>query len=395
MPQKKPKAARKIHPMPVELIALTEKDVPGFLLARECDLLNKESKGEEFLVAQSYRGIKEDGTELFVDLNKLSSDHLRQLCRNIGVKNVSTLNKFGCRKAMANHFVYQKELVDKGLPPTSQSGRTTSNILRAINVVFSSEYFDDFLKVNDRKSRADHEGQTTNKLFWVNACATYNTIREVDNLPSLGISGLSDSEASFCDALDEMVLLVYPTTDIHLCDLPKDQSINLLMVDSFETEAFRKKILLLFKVRRAMKENMTASGTHDSDPWNFVEVAMKDTTGLTKIAMYYFYMRCEENPAIDASFEPFLDANLKGTSVHIGIEFNEEASIYSSATKKRKQEDAFETMLNHQEALLDEMKNNNKETKRSNNFRDRLEAAKAIGDIDKIKKLLEEAETNA
>ena len=60
-------------------------------------------------------------------------------------------------------------------------------------------------------------------------------------------------------------------------------------VDQYKTPAFWKKILDLFKIRRCMKENMSVSGTHDNDAWNFIESAMAKTPGFTKVAVYYFY----------------------------------------------------------------------------------------------------------
>jgi hypothetical protein len=53
-----------------------------------------------------------------------------------------------------------------------------------------------------------------------------------------------------------------------------------------------------------MKKNMTISGEHDNDAYNFVEVAMKNTgsTGLTRIGCYYFITRCEDNPEVDVRF---------------------------------------------------------------------------------------------
>jgi hypothetical protein len=45
----------------------------------------------------------------------------------------------------------------------------------------------------------------------------------------------------------------------------------------------------LFKVRRKMKKNMTEPGTHDSDPWHFLENVMLGLSGLNKISAYYFY----------------------------------------------------------------------------------------------------------
>ena len=83
-----------------------------------------------------------------------------------------------------------------------------------------------------------------------------------------------------------------------------------MSVIQFETEAFCKKILYLFRIRRKMKENMTVSGTHNSDPWNFVECAMTGVRGFTKVAVYYFYKQREANGDIDSCFQPFLDTSI-------------------------------------------------------------------------------------
>jgi hypothetical protein len=67
------------------------------------------------------------------------------------------------------------------------------------------------------------------------------------------------------------------------------------------------KIQHLFKIRRKMKENMTVSGTHDSDPWNLSECAMTGMTkGFTKIAVYYSYQRCETDKDVDSCIQPSL-----------------------------------------------------------------------------------------
>jgi hypothetical protein len=55
--------------------------------------------------------------------------------------------------------------------------------------------------------------------------------------------------------------------------------------------AIKKKIMSLFKVQKIIQENMTLSGKHDSDVYNFVEVAMKKagTGGFTLLGCYYFF----------------------------------------------------------------------------------------------------------
>ena len=55
------------------------------------------------------------------------------------------------------------------------------------------------------------------------------------------------------------------------------------------------------------------SRTHDSDPYNFVEVAMRGFTGLTPISVFYFYKQCDEHPDIDSVFQPIMNDVLKGT----------------------------------------------------------------------------------
>jgi hypothetical protein len=87
-----------------------------------------------------------------------------------------------------------------------------------------------------------------------------------DGLSLSMIDDNSDNEANdcYCD-------LVIPSGNHYLRDLTTNLHINLHNVDVFSTEGFCKKVLDLFAVRGVMKTNMHASGTHDSDPWNFVQ----------------------------------------------------------------------------------------------------------------------------
>ena len=87
---------------------------------------------------------------------------------------------------------------------------------------------------------------------------------------------------------DEFSTLIVPYEDPVLADLDENEEVDLEQFEQMETNAFRKKCLDLFKLRSIMKENMMKSGTHDSDPYNFVEVAMRGFTGLTLISVFYF-----------------------------------------------------------------------------------------------------------
>ena len=65
------------------------------------------------------------------------------------------------------------------------------------------------------------------------------------------------------------------------------------------------------------EKNMTKSGTHDNDAFNFVQVAMQEFHGFTPIAVYYFYTRCKEHSDIDSIFQLTMDESLKGNSIKL------------------------------------------------------------------------------
>lgn len=344
---------RKIKAFPIELANVTDDHRSRFSFALELDP-NPRSKyyGSESLVAQAV-AVNVDNREVVVDLKTLVVDHLRQLCKNIGVVNCGSANKFDCRKALATYIKYQDELERKGLTATSTASRLTSTICRAVNVVFSDQFVDDFFTVNDNMSRRDHETKRNPKSFWIAATLAHNSCIESDvdvvHIPkratestydgasvppnnnnsvsvAAGETAEDDDDASTIgrggaefDTRDPFSTILNDDHDPHIeGSLETDKAINLLEVNQFDTKAFRKKILDLFKIRRIMKENMTVSGTHDNEPWNFVESAMTKVQGFTKISVYYFYKRCEAYDEIDSVFQPFLDPAFVGDTTSLG-----------------------------------------------------------------------------
>jgi hypothetical protein len=339
-----PTKKRKVKSLPAAILAtLSDKDKDRFTFALECDP-NPKSKnyGKEYNVVQKVKVTKDTDNDEYFDLTTLNQDQIRVLCRNIGVTNCGSSSKFVCRKTIAAYLQYRESLQKVGLAPTSHSSRVTSTVCRAVNVVFSSQFIDDFLMVNDRKNRQDHESSNMYKDFWIRATIAHNSFSETPMDTSVDDSSLDTVEKDDNDAEKEFCTLVIPDGDIHLSQLVDDIDLNLRNVDQYKTEAFRKKIMNLFKIRQIMIKNMTESGTHDNDLWNFVEVAMKDFSGMTKISVYYFFMRCENTDGIDAHFQPFLDQSLKGRSYDLG--FNE--SIQHSSPQKRKIEDANASIAN-------------------------------------------------
>ena len=75
---------------------------------------------------------------------------------------------------MVAHFEFQHQLSSFSLSPTAQANQATANICRAVNVIFCDQFIEELKKVNDRKSRADHESGNTHKHFWIQVAMAYN-----------------------------------------------------------------------------------------------------------------------------------------------------------------------------------------------------------------------------
>lgn len=203
-------------------------------------------------------------------------------------------------------------------------------------------------------------------------------------------------------------------------------------VNQFDTDAFRKKIHDLFKIRRIMKENMTISGTHDNEPWNFVESAMVRSGlrgGFTKIAVYYFYKRCDLCDGIDAVFQPLGDTTRLGdySSDDCGGSISNTATTLSGSSSRKNKKarikvennsddtafnNKYSTLVNQGQLTLQHMEESaNREKARfeleqeladrekarfeldlnKNKFFARLEVAKAMNDYEELAKLKKEA----
>ena len=120
--------------------------------------------------------------EVIFDLKSLIVEQSRKLCANLGIVSCGSQNKFNCRQAIAGYFRYQDALDINGMKPTSHASRLTSNICRAVNVVFGAELIEDFKTVNDWKTCKDHESQNIYKAFWICATLAYNSCVACDTV---------------------------------------------------------------------------------------------------------------------------------------------------------------------------------------------------------------------
>ena len=281
---------RKTKELPPELTRLTEKN---FRHAINFRLETDATESGEVEVAFTVALDDNDGGPT-MELDKLTADQLRMLCKNVGVNYVNSKNKFACRKALAILANHQKDREMMGAPLSTTTERASNNIVRLVNIIFSNNFYDTFIKLNDIKNRRDHEERLLPDDFW-------NDVAEAMN----GDAADDDS------ALKTVICPLDPHWE-EVIDLDLNEFDNTTAV------ALRKKFNLLLKVRKVMNTNMTASGEHDSDPYNFVDLAMKSakaTSTLTKIGCYYFYKRCaEKNQDIDDTFGDTMDEALKGNT---------------------------------------------------------------------------------
>ena len=154
-----------------------------------------------------------------------------------------------------------------------------------------------------------------------------------------------------------------------------------------------------------MKENMTKSGTHDSDPYNFVEVAMRGFMGLTPISVFYFYKWCDEHPDIDSVFQPFMNDALKGNSITLGTCDDDDMSPSTLASiSKTVLFDQMDMMVQQGNQLFQLLKTSVEEQKleqldqkqewmdcdKRSTINSQIEIAKALGDHEELQCLSNE-----
>jgi hypothetical protein len=396
-----PKKQRLYKPLPPGLADIGPQDLTKFYCAVEVHAGRNGSPTTEANVAQSI-----ETTAGVVNLdNDLVLDQLRKLCRNLGIKINAGTNKFQCRKSIAILKDYEGTLKEVGTHPRSTEARATNTLLRAVNVVFGSALIDRFKTLNDSKDRVDHETRNLYEHFWRDAELEFNDFEN-------GLEDIIDDDDDEV-RVDEKLVIVNSSNDEHLqefLDIDED-FVNLRDVDNMTADVLKKKIMLMFKVRRQMKENMTVSGTHDNSAYNFLDIAMNKVKGakiLSKIGMYYFYCRCEEHDDIDASFQPFLDGSIRGSTAcesSLSDELEEDESLKTNKSsfdpktdEKKLRKKAYESigvMTTHAANMYKEMQAANEELKRNNRAKNNMkklqatiEVAKAMGDHSLLQSLL-------
>jgi hypothetical protein len=127
-------------------------------------------------------------------------------------------------------------------------------------------------------------------------------------------------------------------------------------------------------MRQTIQEDMSKLGTHNHVVWDLVKGALqrKGSSGFTKIALYYIYMRCKKVADINSHFQPFLDRSMSGDA--------KVAERLSKAANNRKRK----LKLTKRKVGINA---------RNNRFEKKLQIAKALNCTDELKLLLLEAKS--
>ena len=359
---------RKTKDLPQSLTYLTE-DNFRFKIHGRLEADSKDPDGE-VMVAHTVDVDGDDGGVSTLELNVLTIDQMRKLCRNVGVSYVNKCNKFQCRKALWVLAEYQEKRYNDGRVMATTTEKMTNNIIRLTNIVFSNEFYDSFIKLNDNKNRTDHERHALPKHFW-------NDVAEAMN-------GAADDDSTAIDVIS-------PPDDLHYDEV---EILNLLEYDIMTDVAIKKKIMSLFKVRKIIQENMTTSGEHDSDVYNFVEVAMRKvgTGGFTLFGCYYFFKICDLHAEVDVSYSVTLDDAIRGnTDDNFGTDSKKGQELKND---KKRAYAAITDMGDVAKSIASEMKETNRRALETNELAKQAQLiaiAQALGRQEILEDLLQKS----
>ena len=303
-----------------------------------------------------------------VALNKLKTDQVRVFGRNMGVPGCFSKSKFLCHVVIANHFDFHSRLGKYGLSPTARANQTTSNLCRAINVVFSDSFVNDLKTFNDKKSQHDYETSNTHKHFWIHATLAYNNQQDDDVACNVNevIHDTFDTAAAVATELDpEETDDASSNVDVAL-GVMKHSTIDGIVLDEFSLIVAPTNDPYLADLEDNKEINMTKSGTHDNNTLNFIQVAMQEFHGFTPIAVYYFYTGCNEHLDIDSIFQPTMDESLKGNSITVANNDSDTppSSEESKLTRPSKGDDNLSTIMKQGLAMVDLLQSSMDEQKK-------------------------------
>ena len=233
------KQQRKIKLLPNPSANMTSVDSHFLIISEELDPHSKsKTYGKSMCAVSRVKGIGQNEDDIVLD--HLTTDQVHSFARNIGVPNLGLKNKFVCHLAIASHFEFQLQLSNFGLSPTAQANQTTANVCRAVHVIFSEQFIEDLKKVNDRKSRADHESGNTHKHFLIRAAMAYNNRLDDDVVDdgSMEHTAVAIPEDNKSTMDNDFATLIVSYNNPVLANLDTNKEVNQAQFEQMEMNTF-------------------------------------------------------------------------------------------------------------------------------------------------------------
>ena len=322
--------SRKSASLPPSLLSITVNNVmEKLVLVEELDPnMNSTDRGPH-IVATTIKVIEvKDGVEeeVHYDLvNTLTLDQLRKFCGQLNCGGYASATKYKCRRMIAacgrSAVLYNPESNPDSAIAISKK---LNSDLRKVNTFFHKEMFEQVCSINRLMKRADHEDGTTEKETYIALAELYNS-----DVPNIALDLLD------CEMEAEIEPHLLTNTAFIAADLMK------FTPTTSDGKPFKKFIKEMFALRKYMKELMhNQSGEHRNDPMYFVDLPIKKMKfPIHRLALYYFFIKCEDHSRIDEEFQPAMSHELKGSSDLVAPLT---ASV-SSKSKKHSNVEAMET----------------------------------------------------
>jgi hypothetical protein len=292
----KPKAVRKVEPLPPELINFSYEDKHRIQMVDETDPAN----GNIVQVANMIvTGNPKDGTKKKWMLDELRSEQLRALAKNMECANIGSVSKFVVRKEIARRVLMGPIYKNMDIPnPISTSkSRRLNTMFRLINCCFLPENIHRLTQINDTKLRHDFEategGKGPNEDFW-------HDISEMVN-----------------DAANNDTLKVVLQGETNEYLIPIVESLNLADYTQGTWKTVRQTIKDLLRARATVAKKMKLSGHHSNDIRTYLNrgnMKVRKDVYMLEEAVYYIDLRATEHPAIDQAFTEALKIIHKSSS---------------------------------------------------------------------------------
>jgi hypothetical protein len=265
-------------------------------------LRNKENPGPYTVAKFIEVGSVEKNNFKRFDLCELNSDNIRKVAAAFGCKGVSSATMFDCRFKMALRKTSGTSSDNLAIPnPVCAAGERKINThLRVLNTVFSATFINDFIKLNDNKSRNDFEavsGASPFKTFWEDVSNRVNDTESDDGITNILFTG----EEGNTTLKGLVASSNYSLADFNQVDW---KTCCVICKGAFKA---------LDKIRVAMKQ----SGFHCTDTWQYCRkshLKVRKNVEVPAIVAFYLSLLTVEHPGIDGTFSQCLDDNLRSDS---------------------------------------------------------------------------------